>query len=185
MKKLLTLALIALASTPPAKAAPPPAPKIVVLDRNALIQYSKVGQDIAKQLQAMGNQTRANFEAQQKALATEGQALRQQVAILGAEARMQKEDAFNAKARGLQESAERRQAQIQQAAASAQQVISKSLQPIIDEIVKARGANLVVDKSAVIFANNNAFDITVEAIAQLDARMPTYKVMLGATPARQ
>ena len=138
-----------------------------------------------KQLQAMGNQTRANFEAQQKALATEGQALRQQVAILGAEARMQKEDAFNAKARGLQESAERRQAQIQQAAASAQQVISKSLQPIIDEIVKARGANLVVDKSAVIFANNNAFDITVEAIAQLDARMPTYKVMLGATPARQ
>ena len=43
----------------------------------------------------------------------------------------------------------------------------------------------MVDKSAVIFANNNAFDITVEAIAQLDARMPTYKVMLGATPARQ
>ena len=46
------------------------------------------------------------------------------------------------------------------------------------------GANLVVDKSAVIYANNTAFDITQEAIKRLDAQMPTYKVTLGGAPAK-
>lgn len=183
MKNLLTRALIALACVAPALAAPPPAPKIVVLDRAALLQFSKVGQDVARQLQAMGNQARAGVEAQQKALSAEGAALRQQVAIMGAEARKQKEDAFNAKVQGIQAGAERRQEQMQQAAASGQQQIAKALQPIIDEIVKSRGANIVVDKQAVIFANNNAFDITAEAIAKLDAKLPTMKLTLGGAPA--
>ncbi len=183
MKKLFPLALIALACVTPALAAPPPAPKIVVLDRAALLQFSKVGQDVAKQLQAMGNQARAGVEAQQKALSAEGAELRQQVAIMSAEARKQKEDAFNAKVQGIQAGAERRQAQMQQAAASGQQQIAKALQPIIDEIVKSRGANIVVDKQAVIFANNNAFDITAEAIAKLDAKLPTMKLTLGGAPA--
>jgi len=49
MKKLLVLALLAVQ---PAFAAPPlpPAPKVLVLDRVALLQASKVGRDIAHQL---------------------------------------------------------------------------------------------------------------------------------------
>lgn len=189
MKKLLPLALIALtaAVTPvlaQGKPAPMPAPKIVVLDRAAIIQVSKAGQDIARQLQQMANQNRANFEAQQKSLANEGQALRQQVAILAPDARAKREEAFNTKVRGIQESAERRQAQIQQAAGTSQQALASALTPIITEIVKERGANMVVDKSAVIFANNNAFDITPEAISRLDARMPSFKVTLGGAAAK-
>ena len=106
MKKLLPLALIALtAAAAPAlaqgKPAPMPAPKILVLDRNLIIQGSKAGQDIAKQLQQMANSNRANFEAQQKSLANEGQQLRQQTAILAADARAKREEAFNAKVRGV------------------------------------------------------------------------------------
>jgi outer membrane protein len=189
MKKLLPLALIALtAAAAPAwaqgKPAPMPAPKIVVLDRNLIIQGSKAGQDIAKQLQQMANSNRANFEAQQKSLANEGQQLRQQTAILAADARAKREEAFNAKVRSVQESAERRQMQIQQAAATSQQALANALTPIVNEIVKERGANLVVDKGAVIYANNSAFEITAEAIKRLDAKMPTYKVTLGAAPAK-
>ena len=185
MKKLLPFALIAFAgAAAPAfaqgKPAPIPGPKIVVLDRNAIIQFSKAGQDIAKQLQQMANQNRNNFEAQQKSLANEGQQLRQQTAILAPDIRAKREEAFNAKARGIQESVERRQMQIQQAAATSQQALANALTPIVNEIVKERGANLVVDKSAVIYANNIAFDITTEAISRLDAKMPTYKVVLGA-----
>jgi Skp family chaperone for outer membrane proteins len=157
MKKLLPLALLALAATAaPAlaqgKPGAMPAPKIVVLDRGAIIQFTKAGQDIAKQLQAMANQNRANFEAQQKSLANEGQQLRQQVAILAADVRAKREEAFNAKVRGVQESAERRQAQIQQAAGTSQQALANALTPIVNEIVKERGANVVVDKSAGISA---------------------------------
>jgi len=34
----------------------------------------------------------------------------------------------------------------------------------------------------VVYANSNAFEITADAIARLDAKMPTYKVVLGAPP---
>jgi outer membrane protein len=186
MKKLLPIALLALIATPVTaqNAAPIPGPRIVVLDRGGIIQFSKAGQDIAKQLQQLANQNKNNFEAQQKSLANEGAQLRQQVAILAADARAKREEAFNAKVRGIQESAERRQTQIQQAAATSQQALANALTPIINEIVKERGANLVVDKSAVIYATSNAFDITPDAIARLDARMPTFKVSLGGAPAK-
>jgi outer membrane protein len=189
MNKLLPLALLALtAVVAPALAqgapGPMPAPKIVVLDRAAILQLSRAGQDVAKQLQQMANQNRANFEAQQKTLANEGQALRQQVAILAPDARAKREEAFNTRVRSIQESAERRQAQIQQAAGTSQQALAQALAPIINEIVKERGANMVVDKSAVIFASTNAFDITPEAIKRLDARMPTFKVTLGGAAAK-
>jgi len=183
MKKCLPLALILLSTAAPALAAPPP-PKIVVLDRSALLQFSKAGQDVSKQLQALSNQSRASVEAQQKSLAAEGDKLRQEIAILGPEARKQREESFNGKVRGMQQSAERRQVQLQQAAAQAQQSLAKALEPIVNEIVKARGANMVVDKSAVIFANNNAFDITADAIARLDAQLPTMKVSLGGATAK-
>ena len=183
MKKLLTIALLALASTP-AMAAPPPAPKAVVLDRVAILQVSKVGRDIARQLQALNNQTKVNFQAQQKALAAEGQQLRQQVAIMAADQRQKREDAFNAKVRSLDDMAQRRAAQIQQASQVSSQAVAQALGPIIEEIVKERGANMVLDKQAVIYASSNAFDITPDAIARLDAKLPTYKVVLGAVPAQ-
>jgi outer membrane protein len=183
MKKLLTLALLALASAP-AIAAPPPAPKVVVLDRVAILQVSKAGRDIARQLQALNVQTKANFEAQQKALAAEGQQLRQQVAIMAADQRQKREDAFNAKVRSLDESAQRRAAQIQQASQVSSQAVAQALGPILEEIVKERGANMVLDKQAVIYSSSNAFDITPDAIARLDAKLPSYKVVLGAVPAQ-
>jgi outer membrane protein len=180
MKKLLTLALLTIVSAPAFAAGPPPQPKVVVLDRVGLLQFSKVGRSVAQQLQAMNNQTKASFEAQQKSLVTEGQALRQQVAIMAADQRQKKEDAFNAKVRGMEEGAQRKAAQIQQAGQVAQANIAQALSPIISDIVKEHGANMVLDKQAVVYSNTNAFDITPEAINRLDAKMANYKVVLGA-----
>jgi len=181
MKKLLALALLvatpALAAPPP-----PPAPKVLVLDRVSLLQASKVGRDIARQLQALNVQNRINFDAQQKSLAAEQQQLRQQIAIMAADQRQKKEEAFNTKVRNAEESAQRKAAQIQQASQSSSQAVAQALGPIVADIVKERGANLVLDKQAVVYASSNAFDITPDAIARLDAKMPTYKVVLGAAP---
>ena len=179
MKKLLILALLALGSVP-ALAAPPPQPKVVVLDRVAVLQFSKVGRNIAQQLQALNNQTKANFDSEQKSLVAEGQALRQQVAIMAADQRQKKEDAFNAKVRSIEETAQRRAGQIQQAQQVAQAAVAQALGPIVQDLVKERGANMVLDMQAVVFSNSNAFNITPDAISRLDAKMPTYKVVLGA-----
>src|SRR6186713_3014156 len=66
----------------PALAAPAPAPKIVVIDKSAIMQASKVGQDVARQVQSLANQAKSDLTAQGRALQTEGRSLQQQVAIL-------------------------------------------------------------------------------------------------------
>ena len=194
MKKVLFLAsafivlpgLAMAANTPP----PPPqnaagqlpAPKILVINRQAILQSSKVGQDIARQVQAYASQAKADMDAQGKALQTEGQALQQQIAILAPDVKQKKIDAFQAKEAGLQTQAQRREAEIQGGLMSAQTAVENVLGPILQGLMAQRGANLILDKNAVVFANNGTFDITQPAIDQLNQKMATVKVTLQMPP---
>src|SRR4051794_29004759 len=104
MKKiLLALALASFAT--PALVSPaladPPQPKIVVIDKAAIMQFSKVGQHIAKQMQAYASQAKADLSAQGKALQAEGRNLQQQVAILAPDVKQKRLDAFRAKEEAL------------------------------------------------------------------------------------
>ncbi len=175
----------ALAATAPAPAAPPPlpAPKILVIDRQSILQFSKVGQDIARQMQAYANQAKNDLTAQNKALQAEGQALQQQIAILSGDAKQKKIDAFQAKEQGLQLAAQRKEASIQYTAVKAQQTVFQALGPIVQILIQQRGANMILDKNAVVFANSSAFDITPQAIDQLNQKMPALKVTLEQAPA--
>ena len=194
MKKVLFLAsafivlpgLAMAANTPP----PPPqnaagalpAPKVLVINRQAILQSSKVGQDIARQVQAYAAQAKADMDAQGKALQTEGQALQQQIAILAPDVKQKKIDAFQAKEAGLQTQAQRREAQIQGGLMAAQTAVENVLGPILQGIMAQRGANLILDKNAVVFANSGAFDITQTAIDQLNQKMSSLKVTLQNPP---
>ena len=65
---------------------------------------------------------------------------------------------------------------------AARQQMEKALGPILQTIVKERGANLVLDKQAVVFATASGFDITGDAINRLNQQLPTIKVNLNAPP---
>src|SRR3569833_2254868 len=105
MKKILLALALAGIATPalvvPVFAAPPQA-KIVVIDRAAIMQFSKVGQDIAKQMQSYANQAKADLSSQGKSLQAEGRNLQQQVAILAPDVKQKRLDAFRAKEEALQ-----------------------------------------------------------------------------------
>jgi len=186
MKKLFPLAVAAALLLPaaPVLAAPGvPAPRILVLNRAAILQLSKVGKDVARQVQAYGNQAKAQLAGQAKALQAEGQQLQQQIAILAPDVKKQKIAAFQAKQDALQGEAQRREAAIQGGLMKAQQTIEQTLGPILQNIMQQRGANMILDKNAVVFANSTAFDITPEAIAQLDQKLSSLKVTLVQPPA--
>lgn len=186
MKKTLTLSLILLASTIlPALAAPPPGmpqPEILVLDQNAVLQFSKVGKAIQQQVVAMGNQAKGEIQGQVKALQAQGAALQQQVAILAPDVKAQKIKDFEAKQAGLEAQAQKRQAMIQGGYLQARQAVAQALGPILKQIMQQRGANMILEKGAVLTATDSRFDITPQAIQALDQKMPTYKVQLVAPP---
>jgi len=165
----------------PAMADPPQA-KIVVLDRAAILQFSKVGQDIAKQMQAYANQAKADLSAQGRSLQNEGRSLQQQVAILAPDVKEKRLEAFRAKEQALQGAAQRKDEQLKAGFAQARATMEQALGPILQQLVKERGANLVLDKQAVVFANASGFDITGEAINRLNQKLPALKVNLSAPP---
>ena len=162
--------------------ADPPQPKIVVIDRAAILRFSKVGQDIAKQMQSYANQAKNDLAAQGKALQAEGRNLQQQVAILAPDVKQKRLDAFRAKEEALQGAAQRKDEQLKAALAQGQQAMEAQLGPILQQLVKERGANLVLDKQAVVFANQTGFDITGDAINRLNQKMPAFKINLNAPP---
>jgi outer membrane protein len=190
MKKTLALSLALFAvSLAPAVAAPPapppgiPAPKILVIDRAAILRFSKVGQDVTKQIAGYSNQAKNDLDGQAKALQAQGQALQQQVAVLAPDVKAQKIKDFETKQRNLQDLAARKEQMIQYAMAQAQQNIAQTLSPILAQLMTERGGNLILDKNAVVFANNSAFDITQAAIDRLNQKMSSLKVTLTAPPA--
>lgn len=184
MTKIRTLVMslpFLLAAT--AAYADPPQPKIVVLDRAAIMSFSKVGQDIAKQMQAYSNQAKNDLAARGKALQNEGRTLQQQVAILAPDLKAKRLAEFQAREQSLQNEIQRRDEQMRAAFAQARQTIESKLGPILQQLVKERGANLVLDKQAVVFAPSAAgFDITGDAIKRLDQQLPGIKVNFSARP---
>ena len=184
MTKILAFALAGLASLAiPALAQSAPSPtKLVVIDKVAIMQMSKVGQDVARQVQAIANQAKNDLTAQGRALQAEGRALQQQVAILAPDAKAKRLSAFQARERDLQGAAQKKDEQIKAGFFQARQAMEQALGPILQEVVKGRGANIVVDKQAVVFATANSFDITAEVIERLNQKMPTFKVNLNALP---
>jgi outer membrane protein len=181
MKKTLILAFALVPSLALAASAPPQ-PRIVVIDRGAILQFSKVGQDIARQVQAYATQAKNDLSAQGRALQKEGQALQQQVAILAPELKQKKIAAFEARQSSLQSAAQKKDEQIRGGFIAARGAVEKVLGPLLQDIVKERGANLVLDKQAIVMANTSSFDITGEVINRLNQAMPTYKVNLDAPP---
>jgi len=176
----LALAALALSATP--VLADPPQPKIVVLDRAAILQFSKVGQDIARQMQTYANQAKADLQGQGRALQNEERTLQQQVAILAPDVKQKRLEAFQAKARSLQGAAQRKDDQLKAGFAQARATMEQTLGPILQQLVKERGANLVLDKQAVVFSNTSGFDITGEAINRLNQKLPSIKVDMNAKP---
>jgi outer membrane protein len=94
----------------------------------------------------------------------------------------QKIRAFTAKQAAFQAKVQTRQQQIQYGVYLARQQIDKALGPIIQGIMQERGANLLLDRAAIIYGTNGSFDITQTAIQRLDQKLPTVKVQLVTPP---
>ena len=100
---LFALTVAASAAPPPAQPPKPagatatPAPKILVINRSAILQGSKVGQDIVRQVQGFTQSAEAEFKAEGEGLRRDQQALQQQIAILAPDVKSKKIKDFQAK----------------------------------------------------------------------------------------
>jgi len=166
---------------PPSKPAGTPNPKILVIDRAAILRGSVVGQNIMKQVQTLTASAENVLKGQDAALRQEGAALQQQLAILSASVKAAKIKAFQAKQAALQQSVQTQQGLIQGGVLKARQQVEQALGPILQGIMAERGANLLLDRNAVVLGTVDV-DITGVAIARLNQKLPAVKVVLTPLP---
>jgi Skp family chaperone for outer membrane proteins len=159
-----------------------PQPRILVIDRQAILRFSKVGQDIVRQVNSYTQTAESQFKAEQDGLQREGQALQQQVAILAPDVRAQKIRAFQAKEAAFRQKVEARQSQIQGGVAQARQQVEQALGPIVQGIMLERQANLLLDRSMVVLSTVGDIDVTRIAIQRLDQKLPSVHVQLVSAP---
>jgi Skp family chaperone for outer membrane proteins len=157
---------------------PLPDPRVLIISMEAVTQGTKVGQDIIKQMQAFGNQAREEMGAEAKALQTEEAA----IGKLPAGERAARIEALTPRRQAFQIKAAQRDAQLKGAFANARAAMAKEIEPVLREIVTKRGANLVMERRAAAIPPDPSLDITDEAIAALDQRMSSYKVVLPPPP---
>ena len=186
------LSTAALAAPPAAPPKPPqgtPQPKILVIDRAAILRGSVVGQNIMKQVQALTIAAENGLKAKDQALRKEGAALQQQLAILAPAVKAAKIKAFEVKQASLQGDVQKQQSLIQGGVLVARQQVERALGPILQKIMAARGANLLLDRNAVVLGTVDV-DVTGAAIGMLNQSLPNVKVVLtplppGAAPPQQ
>src|ERR1700722_2656275 len=146
MKSTLVLALafagLTSAGLATSALADPPQAKIVVLDRAGIMQFSKAGQDIAKQVQAYAAQAKADLQGRGRALEEEEKTLQQQVAIMAPDLKAKKIASFQARQQALQRDVAGKDDQMRYAVAQARAQMEAKLGPILQQLVKERGANM-------------------------------------------
>jgi outer membrane protein len=164
-------------AAPPAPAVQaPPAPTLIVLDFERILQDSKAGKSLAQQLQQRAAAFQKNFQQLEGELNTDQQTLARQQSILA-------QDAFSAKVRDLQRRADEVHEKEAQANAALNQgrndgilQIQQKIKPILDDIMKERGANVVLTRTAVMVIADDRFDVTEEALKRLDEKLPVLNV---------
>ena len=158
-----------------------PAPKIIVVDRQAILRASSVGQDIVRQVNAYTQSAEKEFRSQQDSLQRESQTLQQQIAILAPDVRAQKIKAFQAKEAAFKAKVEARQSLIQGGVMKARQQVEAALGPILQGIMQERGANILLDRAAIVLGMLD-IDVTQLTIQRLNQKLPTVKVQLVSAP---
>ena len=171
-----------------AYAAPPPPPpggapvaKILMVDLRRVLAGSKVGRDIQQQMEGQKQKATNELNGEGAALEREKAQLQQQAAILAADVKARRVRDFELRAQAFQKKVQQRSLLIQGGSIKAQQQIEAALGPILQGIMRERGATILLDRTAVLLAPN-AIDVTGVVIQRLDVKMPTVKVDLVAPP---
>ncbi len=186
-KLLLGTALAALAAAVPA-AAPAqraPAAVVVVVDSDRIYRDCTACRAAQTQIQSQITALQQRAQALGQPIQTEAQSIQQAAQAArnqqGA-ARTAAEAALQQRATALQtrqntanQEIGRLEQNIQSTRANVVQQINTRLNPIINQVMTARGANLAVDVNATL-ARSQALEVTAEVLAALNQQLPSVSV---------
>ena len=191
MKTTITIAtLIGLAAIPStALAQRVPAASIVVVDTDRIYRECTACRTAQTQLQTQVTALQTRQQALTNELRPEGQAIQAAIqALNGREpdaALRTRAQAFQTRQEQANQELSRGQQNIQSIQANVVRQINTRMNPVISQVMTARGANLAVDVGATL-AHAPAINVTAEVLASLNRALPSVSLTpLPAQPQQQ
>lgn len=160
---------------------------ILVVDTQKVLKDSIVGQHVARQLETIYTSASSEMKAKRSPLETKAKSLQAQVKTKGSVEAVRADTSLQAQAKSLQ--ADQQKLQIEEyytsqelkiTEAKALGQVSKRLQTIIDQIAKERNADVVLEKSLVIYGG--PADVTDIVISRLNSQVTSVPVTRERLP---
>ncbi|MEM9014325.1 MAG: OmpH family outer membrane protein [Pseudomonadota bacterium] len=150
-------------------------PVILIINQAQVIATSKAGKSMGPQLQKFQEEINKELNDEVEKITKESEDLKKQKDLMAEDVWMEKAKQVAVKQNNLPVLREVRVRELQLSEQQALGKISEVMKPILEEIVKERGATLLLDRSAVMFASVDN-DITQEVITELDKKLSSVKV---------
>ncbi|MCI5043542.1 MAG: OmpH family outer membrane protein [Aquisalinus sp.] len=151
------------------------APVILIVDQARLLATSKAGKSVSEQMGAL--QTTANKELEETigTIIAEAEELKAKQSSMDENVYLEEAKRLAVAQNNIPMLREIKVRELQVAEQRAIAEISEVMRPILKEIVDARGATLLLDRSAVMYASTTT-DITEDVLEKLDGEISTVKV---------
>jgi Skp family chaperone for outer membrane proteins len=186
LRKSASVAALAVALLCPGTALPASSQGsvILVVDRHAIMDGSKLGTNIRAQIMVDENKIQTDLGPEDAALQKEMDAFQSQSASLPADVRARKNLALQQKQAAYRQKIQDRENLVHGGEIVAGHAYLAAVKSVVHAILLERGASVVLDKSA-LADSINGLDITSEVIRRLDRQMTNFKVPLVKPPADQ
>lgn len=178
---LLFLAAVSAVSAQESQLPTSVATRLLVLDMQAVLRESSA----VKGLQAFVAQERETVQAQigqrEAALKAADQALAREKSGLSPEDYQARRDNLAAAISQLQSDVQAARNRLDKTISDGMAKVQAALIPIVEQIAREKGADLVVSKALVIL-NRNELEVTGEVLRRLDATLPSLSNLSAGSP---
>jgi len=160
---------------------------ILVVDQGRVLRDSSAGKHVQRQIESIGKQMETEMKSQVTPLTSERDRLVAELKNMSVDALKTRPD-LQQRAKSLQEKGaksqveaayKQRELQITEAKAVGQ--INNKLESILEAIVKERNADIILDRSLVIYGGKTA-DITDTVISRLNSQLQSVSVVRERLP---
>jgi Skp family chaperone for outer membrane proteins len=142
--------------------------RILTVDQNRLYTGSRYGKSIQAEIEAQTKALTAENRDIEAELEAEEKALTERRAEVTPEEFQVLAEAFDKKVNGIRQARSEKLRQLEAQQAQAQRTFLQRAGPVLAQIMKEKGADVIVDRSAIILLNARV-DITNLAIERIDA----------------
>lgn len=150
-------------------------PVILIVDQSQVVATSKAGKSMRPQLQALEEAANKELNAEVSKVVKEGEDLQKQKGLMAEDVWTQKAQQVAIKQNNLPALREVKLRELQISEQKALGKLNDAMLPILKTIVESRGATVLLDRSAVMYASTDT-DITQQVIAELDKKLTSVTV---------